>query len=64
MIKIVRFPWRNEVKWGILEKDRIFALEGDLYGNFGKGKELCQLKQVKLLAPVQPSITVACGMNW
>lgn len=63
-MKIVRFQRKDKVDWGILEDDTIFALVGDLYGDFGKGKELCQLGDVRLLAPVTPSITVACGMNY
>lgn len=63
-MKIVRFQWQGKVNWGILEDDTIFALDGDLYGDFGKGKEMCQLPDVKLLAPVEPSITVACGRNY
>lgn len=63
-MKIVRFQWQDKVKWGILEDDTVFALDGDLYGDFGQGKRLCQLHDVMLLAPAQPSITVACGMNY
>ena len=63
-MKIVRFPWQGKVTWGILEDDTIFALVGDLYGEFVKGKELCQLPDVRLLAPVEPGITVACGRNY
>lgn len=64
MVKIVRFQWHNKVKWGILEDDTIFTLDGQLYGDFKQGKELCQLQDVNLLAPVEPSITVACGLNY
>jgi len=63
-MKIVRFQWQDKVNWGILEDDTIFFLVGDLYGNFEKGKELCQLPDVRLLAPVEPSIMVACGRNY
>jgi 2-keto-4-pentenoate hydratase/2-oxohepta-3-ene-1,7-dioic acid hydratase in catechol pathway len=63
-MKIVRFQWQERVNWGILEDESIFSLVGDLYGEFEKGKELCQLKDVRLLAPVEPGITIACGMNY
>ena len=63
-MKIVRFQWQGKVNWGIIEDDTIFALVGDLYGDFNKGKEMCKLPEVKLLAPVEPSITVACGRNY
>ena len=63
-MKIARFQWQGKVNWGIVEDDTIFALDGDLYGDFEKGKKRCQLPEVRLLAPVEPSITVACGMNY
>ena len=63
-MKIARFQWRDKVTWGILENNTIFSLVGNLYSEFDKGKELCQLKDVRLLAPAEPSITVACGMNY
>jgi 2-keto-4-pentenoate hydratase/2-oxohepta-3-ene-1,7-dioic acid hydratase in catechol pathway len=63
-MKIVRFQWQGKVRWGILEDDTIFALNGDLYGDFEKGEEVCKLQDVRLLAPVEPSIMVACGRNY
>jgi len=61
---MARFQWHGEVHWGIVESETIFDLKGDLYGDFTRGKKLCSLKEVKLLAPVAPSITIACGMNY
>lgn len=63
-MKIIRFRRQDEVKWGILEAEMVFSLDGDLYGEFKKGKELCRLGDVKLLAPAEPSIMVACGRNY
>ena len=55
-MKIIRFRRQDEVNWGILEAEMVFSLDGDLYGEFKKGKELCRLGDVKLLAPAEPSI--------
>jgi len=63
-MKIVRFRWQGGVYWGILEGETIFALEGDIYGKFDRGKEMCQLREVKLLAPAEPKNGVACGRNY
>jgi 2-keto-4-pentenoate hydratase/2-oxohepta-3-ene-1,7-dioic acid hydratase in catechol pathway len=63
-MKIVRFQKQDKVNWGILENEKIFALEGDLYGDFGAGKELCPIQEVRLLAPAEPTIMVCCGMNY
>lgn len=61
---IARFQWQGKVHWGIVEGETIFNLKGDLYGDFAKGGKLCSLKEVKLLAPAEPGITIACGMNY
>ncbi|MBE9514241.1 MAG: fumarylacetoacetate hydrolase family protein [Chloroflexi bacterium] len=63
-MRIVRFQWQGRVDWGILEDDTIFSLLGDLYGDFSRGKQLCRLSDVRLLAPAEPSIMVACGYNY
>ena len=63
-MKLIRFQRQGKVRWGILENETIFSLEGDLYGDFKKGKDLCRLTDVKVLAPAEPTITVACGMNY
>jgi len=63
-VKIARFQWQGEVTWGIVEGEDIYALKGNIYQEFEKGAKLCQLGDVKLLAPIDPSITIACGMNY
>ncbi|MFH1926070.1 MAG: fumarylacetoacetate hydrolase family protein [Chloroflexota bacterium] len=63
-MKIARFQWQGKATWGIVEGEDIYALEGDLYREFRKGAKLCRLGEIKLLAPVEPSITIACGMNY
>jgi len=63
-MKLTRFVWQRKTRWGIVEGDRIYSLAGNSYSDFKPGKELCRLHEVKLLAPVEPSITIACGMNY
>ena len=63
-MKIVRFQWRGGVHWGIVEDETIYALDGDLYGEFSQGKKLCQLQDVRLLAPCEPRNGIACGRNY
>ncbi len=63
-MKILRFEWRGDVRWGIVEDETVYALDGDLYGKFGRGKKLCQLRDVRLLAPCQPRNGIACGRNY
>jgi 2-keto-4-pentenoate hydratase/2-oxohepta-3-ene-1,7-dioic acid hydratase in catechol pathway len=63
-MKIVRFEWHGNVTWGILEDSSIYSIDGELYGQFDKGRQICVLGDVKLLAPAEPRITVACGLNY
>lgn len=64
-MKILRFQLKGETKWGILEEpDTIYTLRGDLYGKFKRGDKLCKLSEVIILAPVEPTIMVACGLNY
>jgi len=63
-MRIARFEWRGGVQWGIIEEETIYALDGDLYGKFGRSKKLCQLADVRLLAPCEPKNGIACGRNY
>lgn len=63
-MKLARFELEGRIQWGVVEDDKIFEVEGNLYDEFEKGKELCNLQDVKLLVPAEPRITVACGLNY
>ena len=63
-MKIARFQWQGKATWGIVEGENIYSLKGNIYEEFELGARLCQLEDVKLLAPAEPSITIACGMNY
>lgn len=63
-MKITRFLKSNNVQWGIIEKNKIFSLDGNPYDEISRGKEIFRLEDIKLLAPAEPSIMVCCGMNY
>lgn len=63
-MKIARFVWREEVRWGIVEDETVYALTGSPWDEFGKGEELCPLGEVRLLAPAEPGVMIACGLNY
>lgn len=63
-MKLARFNRHGDIAWGIVEDDTIYSLVGNLYDNFRKGIELGPLAEVQLLAPAEPSIIVACGLNY
>ena len=64
MAKIIRFEWEQAIRYGIVDGDSIFSVEGSILGDFSIGKKLCNVSDVKLLAPVQPNIVVGIGGNY
>ena len=63
-MKIIRFKWEQAVRYGVVEGDSVLSLEGDILGEFSTGKKLCNLGDIKLLAPVKPNIVVGLGGNY
>jgi 2-keto-4-pentenoate hydratase/2-oxohepta-3-ene-1,7-dioic acid hydratase in catechol pathway len=65
-MRIVRFQQgQKEPSYGILESDsRIVPVEGDIFGEWKRARELVALEDVRLLAPVQPPNVPAIGLNY
>lgn len=63
-MKIIRFRQGQTIKHGIVHEDTVFSIEGNVYGDFVVGKELCSLSDVRLLPPTQPKIVVGVGRNY
>ena len=60
----IRFEYKGEIKYGILEADRIVVLEGEKYEVFKKTKEIVNIYDVNILAPCVPSKAVGLGLNY
>jgi 2-keto-4-pentenoate hydratase/2-oxohepta-3-ene-1,7-dioic acid hydratase in catechol pathway len=63
-MKIVRFELEKIKKYGLLEQDNIFSVEGNIFADFDVGKKLCNLNDVRLLPPIEPKIVVGVGKNY
>ena len=63
-MKIIQFEWEHATKYGIVDRDSIFSIEGNIYGNLNIGKKLCNLTDVRLLPPVRPKIVMGVGGNY
>ena len=61
---IIRYQSANGPAFGLVENHVVYALEGDVFGPFGKGREVGELQDVKLLAPVAPTKIIALGRNY
>jgi 2-keto-4-pentenoate hydratase/2-oxohepta-3-ene-1,7-dioic acid hydratase in catechol pathway len=64
IMNIIRFQWKRAIRYGILDGDSIFSLEGNILDKFSAGEKLCNLADVKLMAPVKPNIVVGLGGNY
>jgi len=63
-MKLARIRFEGTPRWGIIEGDSVYALDGDVYEVHKKGEKLCPLAEAKLLAPAEPSIILCCGLNY
>ncbi|MFH1460011.1 MAG: fumarylacetoacetate hydrolase family protein [Candidatus Omnitrophota bacterium] len=63
-MKLVKFLFRKQIKWGILKKDRLQVLQNCPYTNIVKTSQLIYLNKVKLLAPADPSKIILVGLNY
>jgi 2-keto-4-pentenoate hydratase/2-oxohepta-3-ene-1,7-dioic acid hydratase in catechol pathway len=63
-VRIVRFKYNDEVKYGVLDMDSISEIKGDVFGKFKTGKNRYNISEVTLLAPAAPSKIVCVGKNY
>jgi 2-keto-4-pentenoate hydratase/2-oxohepta-3-ene-1,7-dioic acid hydratase in catechol pathway len=64
VVKYCRFQVGDQVAYGIVERDRVRLLEGDLFGDFRKSDQTYALEDVQLLVPCQPSQVLAMAGNY
>jgi len=67
-MKVCRFVYQNEIRWGVLEKERIGLLP-DLFldcslNNNAAPEEYIRPAQIDLIPPVAPSKIVCVGRNY
>lgn len=63
-MKIVRYQQGNQTSYGSVEGETVQPITGDIFGQYQAGSQSIPLKDVRLLAPVQPSKIVAVGLNY
>jgi len=67
-MKIVRYKTekRNseEANYGVLIKDEVYKINGDIFSDFSLGEKDAALSEVELLAPVEPPNIIAVGLNY
>jgi 2-keto-4-pentenoate hydratase/2-oxohepta-3-ene-1,7-dioic acid hydratase in catechol pathway len=63
-MKLVKINWQGSPTWGEVSRDSVYALSGDVYGDFTRGERLCSLAEATLLAPADPGTIICCGLNY
>ena len=63
-MKIARFFWEGETRYGLIAGDSVYAIEGDVFAVFERGERVGTLDEVQLLAPCTPTKVVAVGLNY
>lgn len=63
-MKIIRFSYQEEIRYGKLSDNQVYKIKGDIFSNYQITSEKIPLKDVKLLSPVQPPNIIAIGINY
>ena len=64
-MKIVRYQTRKEPpRFGWIFEDKVGPIEGDIFGKYRRLEAESPIKDVHLLAPMQPSKIVCVGRNY
>lgn len=66
---IVRYLWQGSEGYGVVEGQDIYAVEGDVFGQFARGGRVAdrsplRLDEARILPPCKPSKIVAVGLNY
>ncbi len=63
-MKIIRFAWGGQALFGILDGNLIYALHGDVFGEFSRGEFRISVEGARILPPVSSSKVLTMGANY
>jgi 2-keto-4-pentenoate hydratase/2-oxohepta-3-ene-1,7-dioic acid hydratase in catechol pathway len=63
-LKIIRYRDGDTVKWGVVEEESVYEMDGDPFGHFHLSSQAKRIEGVRLLSPCLPSKIVALGVNY
>ena len=63
-MKLIRFLKNDQPRYGLIEGEAIYAVEGSIFGEFRQAEKVATLTEVRLLAPCQPTKILAVGLNY
>ncbi|MBW1973009.1 MAG: fumarylacetoacetate hydrolase family protein [Deltaproteobacteria bacterium] len=63
-MKIGRFKHKDNIFYGIVEDDKVIAIDGNIYVSYKQTGKTFFLDELNFLPPVNPSKIVAVGLNY
>lgn len=63
-LRFIRFTHNNDVAYGLIDGEAVKTITPDPFGDWRETGERIPLKEVKVLAPCQPTKVVAVGLNY
>ena len=63
-MRIIRFSWGDSAQYGVLQGERIIELDGEPFDVIRETGNTFELRDVELLAPVEPKKIVLVGLNF
>jgi 2-keto-4-pentenoate hydratase/2-oxohepta-3-ene-1,7-dioic acid hydratase in catechol pathway len=61
---LVRVVVDGSPRWGVIENEQVYALDGDPFADWRRGAKIGPLDDVQLLAPVVPTKIICVGLNY
>jgi len=63
-MKIARFKVNDQIYYGQIEGELVYVIEGDIFAKHQVTEQAFALKDVKLLAPLEPGKIICVGLNY
>jgi 2-keto-4-pentenoate hydratase/2-oxohepta-3-ene-1,7-dioic acid hydratase in catechol pathway len=63
-LKFVRYAMDGRTSYGILKDCTVIEIQGSIFDNYEPTGTTCELDDVRLLAPVEPSKIICVGLNY
>ncbi len=63
-VRIVRVDIDGRPRWGLVEGETAYGLQGEVFGRYERGEKLGTLDNLRLLPPTTPTKIICVGLNY
>jgi 2-keto-4-pentenoate hydratase/2-oxohepta-3-ene-1,7-dioic acid hydratase in catechol pathway len=63
-MKLARFNWQGKPTHGVVDRDEIRSVTGNIFDRFEVGGTLCKASEVRFLTATDPNNLMAVGLNY